>query len=52
LGQRRDWKNQKLWAGKDVFLFILKTASTTSSSTAALVAAGSLQPWRSGLRKN
>jgi len=34
---------------EDVLLVHLKTASTTSSSTGALVAAGSLQPQKSRL---
>jgi len=37
-------KKKKLWAGRMCFWFILKRASTASSSTGALVAAGSLQP--------
>jgi hypothetical protein len=49
-GREEGEKNQKLWAGKDVYLVHPKTASTTSSSTgastSALVAACSLQPSR------
>jgi hypothetical protein len=36
-------KNIYIWAGRMWFWFIPKTASTASSSTGALVAAGSLQ---------
>jgi hypothetical protein len=37
-------KNIYIWEGRVWFWFIPKTASTASSSTGALVAAGSLQP--------
>jgi hypothetical protein len=37
-------KNIYIWAGRMWFWFIPKTASMASSSTGALVAAGSLQP--------
>jgi len=37
-------KKKNIWAGRMWFWFIPKMASTTSSSTGALVAPGSLQP--------
>jgi hypothetical protein len=37
-------KNIYIWAGRMWFWFIPKIASTASSSTGALVPAGSLQP--------
>jgi hypothetical protein len=42
-GAEKKWK-KNMWARRMGFLFIRKTASTGSSSTSALVAAGSLQP--------
>jgi len=41
---REEVEKKNMRAGRMGFLFIRKTASTGSSSTGALVAAGSLQP--------
>jgi hypothetical protein len=43
-GEEKRWKKKYMRVGRMGFLFILKTASMGSSSTGALVAAGSLQP--------
>ncbi len=43
-GVEKRWKKKIMRAGRMEFSFIRKTASTGSSATGALVAAGSLQP--------
>jgi len=43
-GVKKRWKKKFMRAGTMGFSFIRKTASTGSSATGALVAAGSLQP--------
>jgi len=43
-GAMKRWQKKNMRARRMGFLFIHKTASTGSSSTGALVAAGSLQP--------
>jgi len=43
-GVKKRWKKKIMRAGTMGFSFIRKTASTGSSATGALVAAGSLQP--------
>ncbi len=43
-GVEKRWEKKNMRVGRMGFLFIRKIASTGSSSTGALVAAGSLQP--------
>jgi hypothetical protein len=51
-GRVETGKNIYIWAGSMWFWFIPKTASTASSSSGALVAAGSLQPKQASYGSN